>query len=157
MKHSSLLVLGLVLLFCCSLIAEEKAEKKAAKGKAAGPVAAIEKQIASLELGPDQKEKVDKILGDYKAKFAQNKSAALTAEQKKAQKDAQEKAKADGKKGKEARAEVETALKLTDEQKKARAANQELQASLKKELSAVLNAEQLEKAGLQARKKKKDS
>src|SRR4051812_22461628 len=130
MKSSSLLALGLTLLFCCSLIAEEKAEKKANRKAAAGPVAAIEKHVAALDLGPDQKEKVDKILADYKTKSAvqaKNKAAALTADQKKAQKAAQEKAKADGKKGKDARAEVEAAINLTDEQKKARAANQELQ------------------------------
>jgi hypothetical protein len=153
----SYLALGVALLLCFALTAEEKPGKKANRKQAAGPVAAIEKQLATLDLGPDQKEKVDKILADYKPKFAANKAAALTAEQKQAQKEAQEKAKADGKKGKEARAEVEAALKLTDEQKKARAANQELQASLKKDLAGVLNAEQLEKAGLQGKKKKKNA
>ena len=150
----SCLALAVCLVVCSSLIAEDKPAKKANRKQAAGPVAAIEKQLASLELGPDQKEKVDKILADYKPKFAQNKAAALTAEQKKAQKEAQEKAKADGKKGKEARAEVEAALKLTDEQKKARADNQALQANLKKDLAGVLNAEQLGKVGLGGKKKK---
>ena len=166
MKLSSLFALGLILLLCFSLIAEEKAEEKAekkpARKAAAGPVAAIEKQIATLELGPDQKEKVDKILSDYKAKFAaaqaKNKGAVLTADQKKAQKEAAAKAKSDGKNRKDARADIDAAVKLTDEQKKAQeqvaAANKELQAGLKKDLSAVLSAEQVAKVGLGGRKKK---
>lgn len=139
--------LGVILLLVSPLAAEEKPAKK--KGEnAARPIAAVEKQLAGLDLTDDQKKKVTDILASYKQKFAdaQAKAPKLTKEQRQTQKEAAAKAKADGKKGKEAQAEINAALNLTDEQKKEReaaaAATKELQASLKKELTGVLTADQ---------------
>jgi hypothetical protein len=141
---------GLVILLVIPLVAAEKEAKKPGKKQAAGPIAGMEKHIADLELSVEQKNQVEGILAKYKPKFAEAAAkAGLTDEQKRAQQEAQAKAKADGKKGKEARAEVQAAVKLTDEQKQkqreAAKSVKELQASLKKDLSEVLKPEQVAK------------
>ncbi len=160
----SLFSVALVALLTLSATAAEKPEKKGGK-KQAGPLAAIEKQIAALELTAEQKEKVTAILAAQKQHFAtvaeQAKGAELTKEQKKAQKEAAAKAKADGKKGKEAKAEIAAAVKLTDEQTKAQTAHaaalKEARTELKKALEGTLNAEQLQMLGLGEKKKKKNT
>jgi hypothetical protein len=141
------------------LRAQDAAKKKAAK-KTPAPLAAIEKQLASLDLSADQKQKVDDILAKYRDQFAaaQTKMPKLSKEQRQAQKEAAEKAKAEGKKGKEQKDAVDAALNLTEEQKKDRQESQatmkELQASLKKDLTGVLTAEQAAKLAPPKRKKK---
>jgi Spy/CpxP family protein refolding chaperone len=148
-KSVSLMLLGLALIVlqAAPVCAQEKRAKKQAQNPPR-QIVAVEKQLAELNLTDDQKKKVDDILASYKPKFAdaQAKAPKLTKEQRQAQKEATEKAKADGKKGKELQAEVNAALNLTDEQKKEReaaaSATKELQASLKKELAGVLTADQ---------------
>jgi len=70
----------------------------------------------------------------------------LTDEQKAARKEAAAKAKAEGKKGKEAAAAIDEALKLTDDQKKLRAEVQpelaKLQKSIKEQIHGLLTEEQ---------------
>jgi len=159
-----LMALGVIAVLAWPALAEDKAEKRAARKAGAGPIAKIEEQVATLDLNDEQKKKVSDILANYKKKFADAQISAkgqLTKEQKQAQREATAKAKADGKKRKELQAEVDAAVKLTDEQKKARdeaaAKTKELQASLKKDLTAVLSAEQIEKLGLETRKRKKNT
>ena len=161
---SKLMVLAFMVLLVSSASAAEKEKKKQDGKRAAGPIGAVEKQVAELKLSDEQKTKVSAILNGYKPKFEEAQAKAqgnLTAEQKKARKEAAANVKADGKKGKEAKAEVEAAVKLTDEQKKNQqvgaAALKELQASLKKDLAGVLSEEQVAKLGLEGKRKKKDA
>ncbi len=88
-----------------------------------------------------------------KIKAAEEK-VGLTPEQKKARTEAQAKAKADGKTGKEAKEAVDAAMKLTDEQKAAQKEVDELRAGLRKEAMALLTAEQKAKAGIKEGKKR---
>jgi hypothetical protein len=147
------LTLGLIALVGVVFAQEGKKEKKG--GKRADPTAAIKGKLATLDLGPDQKEKIDKILAELGPKVtaaAEKANANLTDEQRKARNEAQKAAKAAGKKGKEANEEVAAAMKLTDEQKKAydeatktqREANQALVSAV----TEVLTPEQREKAKL---------
>jgi len=125
------------------------------------PTAAIKKKLAAADLPADALAKANKVVDDDapQLKAAQAKvDAVLTKDQVKARREAQKNAKTSGKKRKEAQAEVAAALKLTDEQKsKLSAAESELkaaQAALMKDLRGVLSADQLDKAGLKAKKKK---
>ena len=161
---SKLFVLALMVLLVVSASAVEKEKKKQDGKRAAGPIGAVEKQVAELKLSDDQKQKVSAILNGFKPKFADAQAKAqgnLTAEQKKARKEAAANAKADGKQGKEAKAEVEAAVKLTDEQKKSQqagnAALKELRGALKKDLTGVLSEEQVAKLVPEGKKKKKNS
>ena len=78
--------------------------------------------------------------------------AGLTRAALDAQREARQKATAEGKKGKELRQEVDAALNLTEEQKKAQQDQAkeagELRANLKKALAGVLNEEQVNQLGL---------
>jgi Spy/CpxP family protein refolding chaperone len=150
-KAVSFKVLGLalVVLLVTSLPAEEKPARKKNAGRAVPRrLTDVQNKLASLKLTEDQQKKVDDIFASYKQKFAeaQAKAPKLTKEQRQIQKDVTAKARAEGKKGKELQAEVNTALNLTDEQRKGReaatAAANELQAALKKELTAVLTPDQ---------------
>jgi Spy/CpxP family protein refolding chaperone len=153
------LVLGLVALVGVVFAQETKKDKK---GKRADPTAALKTKLESLDLSAEQKEKIDKIFADQGAKVkaaAEKVAASLTAEQRKARNEAQQAAKAAGKKGKEANDEAMAAMKLTEEQKKAfdeaTAAQREAVQGLNKAISEVLTAEQREKANLGGGKKKK--
>jgi hypothetical protein len=152
MKAVSLLslALALVVFVTSPLLAQEAKGKKKRNPQANAPrqLKDIENKLSSLSLKDDQKKKVDEILASYKKKFAdvQAKAPKLTKEQRQTQKEATEKAKAEGKKGKELQAEVAAALNLSEEQKKQRQAVEEerkqLVAALKKELSGVLTPDQ---------------
>jgi len=124
--------------------------------------AAIKKKLSAADLPADVREKANKVLADDSPKLneAQAKvDAILTSEQKEARKTAQKEARQSGTKRKEAQASVNAAMKLTDEQKsKLASAESELksaQATLQKDLQAVLTTEQAEKLGLKAKKKNK--
>jgi hypothetical protein len=161
MKNATrfVIALGLAALIGVAFGAQDaKKEKKGGKG--ADPTAAIKKNLESVELTSEQKEKLEKIYAEHgpKLKAAADKvNASLTEEQRKARGEAQKAAKAAGKKGKEAQEEALAAMKLTDEQKKAyddaSKGQQEAQAALRKAVSEVLTAEQKEKAGLGKKKK----
>ncbi|MGI8981882.1 MAG: hypothetical protein ACR2FY_21840 [Pirellulaceae bacterium] len=146
--------LGLVALIGVAFGAQnEKKNKKG--GKKADPTATIKAKLETLDLGPDQKEKIDKILAEHGPKVAaatDKVNASLTDEQRKARSEAGKAAKAAGKKGKEANEDALAAMKLTDEQKKAydeafkaqREANQAVIGAV----AEVLTPEQREKAKL---------
>lgn len=169
MKNLYLLLgLGLAILVMPLLAEDAKPKKKKGAGKkqTVRPVAAMEKQLAALDLSDDQKKKTDEILAKYNEKFAavQGKNP-LSKEQRQARKEAMDKAKAEGKKGPELKAAVDAAVILTAEQEeaqqKAQAATKELQASLKKDVSEVLTAEQAAKLSSKGKgkgkKKKQDA
>jgi len=122
----------------------------AQKGKKAdgsnNPAFAIPKEIT---LTAEQQTKLDEIKKEQGPKLAEltkKLDSVLTDEQKAARKEASAKAKADGKKGKEAAAAIEEALKLTDDQKKQRAEIQpelaKLQLSVKEQIHGLLTDEQ---------------
>jgi hypothetical protein len=132
------------------------------KNKGKDPTASVKKKLDAADLPTDVREKINKVLADDspKLKEAQAKiDAILTSEQKQAKRIAQKEARASGTKGKNARASIEAAMKLTDEQKsKLSSAESDLksaQATLTKDLRAVLTPEQADKAGLKAKKKNK--
>jgi len=146
-------------LFCLLCINPALAAKKN-KGQR-NPADQIKKKLAEAGLPSDTLEKANKVVADNapKLKEAQAKvDSVLTAEQQSAKKQARKNAKTSGKKGKEAKADIASAVKLTPEQKtKLAAAESELQyarASLTRELSGVLTAEQMAMVGLKTKKKK---
>ena len=123
---------------------------KPGKGKkqdgASNPVFAIPKEIT---LTADQQTKLDEIKKEQGPKIADltaKLDSPLTTEQKTARREAIAKNKADGKKGKEAKAAVDEALKLSDEQKKLRSELQpemaRLQLSIKEQIHGLLTDEQ---------------
>jgi hypothetical protein len=125
------------------------------------PAARIKKKLAAAELPADALTKANKVVDENapKLKEAQAKlDAVLTAEHKQARRQAQKDAKTAGKKRKEAAADAQAAMKLTDEQKsKLASAESEVkaaQAAVLRDLRGVLSQEQLAKAGFKAKKKK---
>jgi hypothetical protein len=155
-------VLGcLVVLLAIPASAADKEAKEKKKDALPGPLATVQSKVAELELKEEQKEKIKTILQDAKAKFTaavEKMGGNLTKEQQKTLHDAMKQAKADGKKGAELKAAVADAVKLTDEQQKAKEEGskelKELTTQLKKSLGEVLSAEQMEKLGLEGKKKK---
>jgi Spy/CpxP family protein refolding chaperone len=125
---------------------EGKGKKKNAADGSGNSVFAIPKEIT---LTAEQQTKLDEIKKEQGPKIAeltQKLDGLLTDEQKAARKEAAAKAKADGKKGKEATAAIDEALKLTDDQKKQRAELQPelatLQRSIKEQIHGILTDEQ---------------
>jgi hypothetical protein len=125
--------------------AAKEAKGKKANGQA-NAVFAIPKEIT---LTAEQQAKVDEIKKEQGPKVAElttKLDAVLTDEQKAARKEANAKAKADGKKGKEAKAAVDEAMKLTDDQKKQQSEMQpelaKLQLSIKEQINGLLTDEQ---------------
>lgn len=165
MKISLLSVVAL-LVFALSVhlqAADEVAKKPRKKAAGTDVIGQLEKKIADLELSDEQRDKAKQVLADFKPKFEELKSTdtGLTAEQKKAQKEAAAKAKADGQKGKARKEAIEAAVNLSDEQKKSQAESAEklkdLQVKLKTALTGVLPADQVEKLNLGGKKTKKNS
>ena len=120
-----------------------KGKKKDGKSTA---VFAIPKEIT---LTAEQQTKLDEIKTEQAPKIAdltEKLDSLLTSEQKTARKEAAAKNKADGKKGKEARAAIEEAIKLTDDQKKQRSEAEpelaKLQRSIKEQIHGLLTDEQ---------------
>jgi len=143
-----LLTAGLMIAVALSAGTVEAA--KAVKGKkkdgASSAVFAIPKEIT---LSAEQQTKLDEIKMEQVPKIAdlnEKLDSILTSEQKTARKEAAAKNKADGKKGKEARAAIEEAINLTDDQKKQRSETQpelaKLQLSIKQQIYGLLTDEQ---------------
>ena len=127
------LALALVMLIAGPLMAKDSKKKCEKPGPAAERIAKITKP---LTLTDAEKAKLDDLAKQYNSKFcdAAKKGDVLTADQKKAWKEAEKTAKAAGKKGKELHAAVEAAVKLTDQQKTQRADAHKAMNSLDKEL-----------------------
>ena len=159
MKRHSQLLLGCVLA-AIAFAPAYGAGKKNKKQDRHDPVAAIKKKMAAADLPTDAREKADKVLAEDgpKLKNAQAKiDSILTAEQKQSQRQSQKEARSSGKKGKDAKADIAAAMKLTDEQKsKLTAAESELksaQSALVRDLRSALTPEQFSKTGLKTKKK----
>src|SRR4051794_35487229 len=139
-------------LFCLICISPALAAKKN-KGQR-NPVEQIKKKLAAADLPSDALEKANKVVAENapKLKEAQAKvDSVLTAEQRNAKKQARKNAKTSGKKGKQAKADIAAAVKLTPEQKtKLAAAESELKsarAAIARDLGKVLSADQMAKVG----------
>jgi Spy/CpxP family protein refolding chaperone len=150
-----------VLLASIAFVWQADAQNEGKKKKGGDPTAAMAKKLESVDLTAEQKAKLETINKEHgpKLKDAQAKvDKILTPEQIKARREAQQAAKAAGKKGKEAQDSVNEALKLTAEQKKAMEdADKELkaaQASYNTAVAGILTAEQKEKAKIGGGKKK---
>jgi hypothetical protein len=156
---SKLLVASCVLAIVAVAFAADDNQKGKKRKKANDPTAGIKRKLEKAELPAETLEKAEKIVEEHapKIKEAQEKlNAALTDEQRKARREAQQAAKAAGKKGREAAAEVDAALKLTDDQKKAyeeaQKGVQEANAAMNKALSEVLSDEEEAKVGIKGGK-----
>ena len=150
----NLLLLGLVLAVASPLFAAD--EKKKKKRKQPNLAAQTLKKFAKAELTEEQQGKVKALAVEHGPKIAAaRKKAALSAEQKAARSKALKDNKAAGKKGKEARAAVEAASKLTEAQKAAMAETRKASAAYNAAVVALLSAEQKQKQGIKPPKKGK--
>lgn len=140
---------SLLLSIVASVGAADEAKGKGKKKDAAVGGQQVFQLPKEITLTDDQQAKLDSLKKEHSPKLAEltkKLDEGITDEQKKARHDAMGKAKADGKKGKDAQAEIEAALNLTDEQKKKRAEVQpdlaKLQASIKEQIHAMLTDDQ---------------
>ena len=158
---TALMLMLLVVAVAVPLVADaqeagKKGKKK--KGRQAGAAAALKKQLEEVELTAEQKEKIEAIIAKHSAAITeaqQDVSELLTPEQRRARAAAMKAARDAGKKGKDARADVEAAIQLSPEAKaklaEAEKAARDAQMKLRQEVAAVLTPEQREEAGLQTR------
>jgi len=167
MKRASRVALLLILVAVIStpVLAQEKGKKKGRKGQRRNAMMApLLAKLKAAEPTDEQEKKIRAIVEAHRGKLQEaTAKMKLTPEQRKAGAEAREKTKKDGVKGKEAQKLVDEAMKLSDDQKQARAALQEIRTALTKEIVAVLTPEQIEKAGIKQRggraggkKRKKD-
>lgn len=166
----ALVTMALILACVASVDAAEKgAKKKKGKKQQTVQIQAL-KLPATIELSADQKEKVAALKKEYTPQFAalQKKNREiLTPDQIKARRTAMKEAKDAGKKGKELRDAVNSALNLSDEQskqmKEVSGDIRKLNGEVRGKLESVLSADQLAKikkpakGGKKKNKKKKNS
>ena len=152
-------VLALAVLIAAPVWAA-KDEKKKEKGARATSRAFV--LPTTITLSAEQMTKLAEVKKEFEPKLeelAKKQGGILTAEQKKARQEASKAAKAAGKKGKEAQADIAAAMKLTDDQKKQQEEvdkeMKELNGKIRDQISSFLTAEQ--KANLTTKKKKKDA
>lgn len=141
------------------LAAAQNEEGKKKDGKAAAEPAAMYKLPDTVVLTEEQTAKLDEVKKEYAPKFqalSKKGNDVLTKEQRKARREAQQKAKEEGKKGKELQAAVDAALMLSDDQKKqldeVKAETAKLRTEMEGKVVALLTDEQ--KAQVEAAKKK---
>lgn len=151
-------VLAVTLVFACTASAEEK--KKAEEAKKPAPFANVFTFPKTVTLAADQQKKLDDLKKEYTPRLEELKKqqdAILTADRLKAQKEATDKARADGKKGKDLAEAGQTALKLNAAEAKqlaeSRTAQGKLMAEINKKKLEVLTDEQ--KKALQPKPKTK--
>lgn len=160
LKTVMLVVLAFVVavpLLCGDASAQkaQKGKKKGKKGGVAQLVNAQTKRLAKAELTDEQTAKIKELAAEYGPKIiAARQKQALTKEQQTAQKEARQKAQADGLKGKALRDAVDKALGLSEEQTAARAEMQKLTQEFAAAVNGLLTDEQKEKAGIKGGKKK---
>ena len=106
-------------------------------------------RLRGIEFSKDQQAKVEEIRKEFVPKLTENQGkwdGVITEEQQKARRDAFQKARDAGKRGRELQELVNAAIKFTDEQKKQRVTIQEgrnkLLGQIRKKLAAMLTDEQ---------------
>jgi hypothetical protein len=158
----SFLRIVLIAISCVCVMAFDSSDAWGAKQRRkADPTARIKKKLDAAELSAESRAKANKVIDEHAAKLKEAQAkvdAVLTAEQQQAKKQARKDARTAGTKGKQAKADMAAALKLTPEQKtKLSAAEADLQAAqadLNKALRGVLSSEEIAKVGLKMKKKK---
>lgn len=163
MRHvlKSLTVFALAALLVAPVWAADEAGKKK---KEKGLDTAVARSFSlpdTITLTAEQKTKLDEVKKEFESKVKEvvkKQNDILTADQKKARAEAAKTAKAAGKKGKDLQADVDAALKLTDEQKKkTEEVGKELKAlnaQIREKITSFLTDDQ--KAQLKPKKKKAD-
>lgn len=110
-------------------------------------------QVAKLDLTDEQKAQVAEVRKEFGPKLAElTKAVGLTKEDREARMAAQKEAKEKGLKGKELRDYVNAKAPLTDEQKEAQKAVNQLNGKIRTKLASILTDEQKEKLGLNKKK-----
>jgi hypothetical protein len=140
----SLMVIALVMVIALPAAAQKKGGKK---GAARDQVSQIMARLEKLNLDADKMAEIKKLAAKCRETIAEPMKVVQPVQ--KALNEAKKKAEADGLKGKQAQAAVDAAVKLTDEQKKART---EIDAAIKAfrtEVGKLLTAEQKAEAGLE--------
>jgi len=161
----SLVGLMLVAVATSGAWAQDKGDKKKKKGaQRPQPIAQLEKQLEGLGLSDEQNAKVKSIIKEHEGKIlaAQQKANdVLTPEQRKARAEAGQKAKGEGKKGKDLAEAVSSAVNLTPEQKaKSEEATKGVRDAvdgMRKAVLETLTPDQRAKLGGEGKKKKKNA
>lgn len=141
---------------------EAKEAKKKKKANAVkSPVLNVLTLPKEITLTAEQQTKLDAVKTEFEGKLkelAKKQGEILTAEQKQARQAAMKSAKEAGKKGKEAKAEVDAAVKMTEEQKKQQevvgAEIKEVQGKVREAINAFLTEEQKTHIKVPGKKKK---
>jgi Spy/CpxP family protein refolding chaperone len=148
---STVLVLALSLVFVADVSAQRRERRRG--GREGGPpnFSRVDMMVMGLTLTDDQKTKVAELKKVYDPKFKENRTkmeSILTDEQKKARKEAMDKARADGKKFKGVWDAGQAAVKLTPEQQtkwdEAKKAGDALEKEVREKVDAFLTPEQKE-------------
>ncbi len=149
-------VLALALLMASPVCAAQDGKKKDKDNKAVAKAFELPTEIT---LNDEQKTKLEEVKKEFEPKLkevAKKQADILTADQKKKRAEAAKAAKAAGKTGKDAKAEVDAAVSLTDEQKKKQEEvgkeMKNLTGQVREKISSFLTAEQ--KVHLKTKKKK---
>ena len=150
-----LLIVGLALAAASAVMAQDKVGRRNGERPRAAKQRAVqllpEKMLEGIDLTAEQKAKLEELKKESGPKIQEVRKqmqGIVTDEQRKARAEAMKAAKAAGKKGKEVQEAVETAAKLTDEQKAetaaARKAMGEFQKQLRERVLGLLTPEQKE-------------
>jgi hypothetical protein len=137
---------------------KEKGKKKA--GMAAGQqIFTLPKEITLTDEQKTKLEEIKKEHGPKLAELTKKIDDTLTDDQKKARKEAGDKARADGKKGKDLQAAVDAAVALTDDQKKSQETVKpeltKLQGAIREKIHGLLTTDQQTHYKLPGKKKNK--
>jgi len=148
---STVLVLALSLVFVADLSAAKRERRREGRQGGQPEFSRVDMMVRGLTLTDEQKTKVAELKKEYDPKFKENRTkfeSILTDDQKKARKEAADKARVDGKKGKEVWDASLAAVKLTDEQKakmdEAKKTMEALEKELHEKVKAMLTPEQQE-------------
>ncbi len=154
-----LLVLTLAVVLAMPAMAADEKKKKKKKGRKAPAAVRVPKDIVLTAAQKTQVAEINKEFAPQLVAINKKGATIVTPEQRKARGAAMKKARAEGKKGKEARAAVDAAAKITAEQKKALAelnkARQAITKAARAKFAAILTAEQKAKLPKPKGKKKK--
>jgi hypothetical protein len=154
-----LLVLTLAVVLAMPAMAADEKKKKKKKGRKAPAAVRVPKGIVLTAAQKTQVAAINKEFAPQLIEIGKKARGIVTDEQRKARTAAAKKAKADGKKGKEARDAVNAAAEITAEQKKAlgevNKARQAITKAARAKFAAILTAEQKAKLPKPKAKKKK--
>ena len=154
----SVLVLAVVAVILANFANAQEEKKKKGRGQGRGGAGSDPFDLPrSITLSEEQKKKLDDLKKEHEPRLqAALKKAQLTDEQRTAQREARQKARDDGKRGREAQEAVEAALNLTADQKEGRAEIRKIREAVEGLLTDDQKAQLRERRGGN-RKKKSDT